>query len=174
MIKAWGDEVNQFNASKRLVWGFTASRQLPVLAQSNMVERLKSLSYTLLIPVTRPELEFVSGAANGGDAFIGEWLVRQWEDRARHTVVVPWNHSQVDTWWLRLPSDLARLVEVIQMPEGTEYKDRNQFMVDRSTDFDGFPLRPASSLRRSGTWQAVRMADRAGKLRRVTTTYCEG
>jgi hypothetical protein len=54
------------------------------------------------------------------------------------------------------------------MPAGTTYADRNAVLVKRGTFVCGLPAYPEDDprSRRSGTWQTIRMARRAGKLSR--------
>src|SRR5262249_19060923 len=82
---------------------------------------------------------------------------------AGHIVVVPADRSRVDPWWEGCPE-----VTVIEMPEGTTYRDRNAALVARSAAVFGLPAYPEDDprSRRSGTWQTIRMARRAGKLHR--------
>jgi hypothetical protein len=106
---------------------------------------------------------YVTGGCTGGDAFIGRWLFRN-RPGAEHVVIVPANKSQVDPWWLTV----AGPVTVIPMPAGTTYADRNARLVAEGTMVDGFPAYPEHDPRsaRSGSWQAIRMARKAGKLHR--------
>ena len=52
------------------------------------------------------------------------------------------------------------------MPWGTTYADRNYQLVHRGTMLFGFPAYPEKDPRsaRSGSWQTIRMARRAGTL----------
>lgn len=131
------------------VYGFTASRNIAGVPKRAVVPYLMCLS---------DGTEFVTGGANGGDTFIGLWLYYQF-NYATHTVIVPSNRSQVCEWWINCPS-----VNVIYMPDGTSYKDRNQAIVDRSNKLIGFPEYPEDDSRslRSGTWQTIRLARKAG------------
>lgn len=107
---------------------------------------------------------YVTGACQGGDAWIGAWLYVT-RPAAEHVVVVPCNRRQVDPWWTRTGS--LPLVTVIDMPPGTNYADRNRELVARADQVFGFPAFPEEDPRsqRSGTWQTIRMARDAGKLR---------
>lgn len=108
---------------------------------------------------------YVTGACEGGDAWIGAFLHRNRPD-ALHEVIVPADTSQVDWWWEQ-PENLGGPgITVTRMPWGTSYADRNQALADRADEVIGFPLFPEADprSRRSGTWQTIRMARRAGKL----------
>jgi len=133
-----------------VILGITAARDILAVPQSKIVPHLKGLEEFG---------EFVTGGAEGGDAFIGLWLWWNY-DHAIHTVIVPANKKQVFDWWSGKLS-----VNVIQMPEGTTYKDRNQAIVDRSDELRGFPeyLENDDRSRRSGTWQTIRLARKANK-----------
>lgn len=103
---------------------------------------------------------YITGGATGGDAFIGRWL-HEHRPQAHHLVIVPADRSRVDPWWLETGN-----AGVIEMPEGTTYADRNYQLVQRGTMVYGFPAWPEDDPRslRSGTWQTIRYARRAGKL----------
>jgi hypothetical protein len=106
---------------------------------------------------------YVTGGAIGGDAFTGRWLALNRPD-AWHTVIVPADKSRVDPWWLTVPSSV--LLEVVPMPPGSTYADRNAEIVKQGTMLFGFPAYPEDDPRsvRSGSWQTIRMARRAAKL----------
>jgi hypothetical protein len=104
---------------------------------------------------------YVTGGCVGGDAFIARTLVRLYP-QARHIVVVPADRSRVEYWWLHCkPVDH---LQVILMSPGTSHRDRNVDIVERSSRLITFPLFTETDLlsRRSGTWQTVRLARRAG------------
>lgn len=134
--------------------GFTAARELSPEAADGVV-------LNVLVTGVPFAARYVTGACNGGDAFIGRWLYLNRRD-AEHVVIVPANRSRVDEWW----ADAHRPVTVIEMPPGTTYADRNQRIVAESDAVFGFPvhLEDDPRSRRSGTWQTIRMARRAGKL----------
>jgi hypothetical protein len=139
------------------VIGFTAARQFPVAAQRIASDRLATLSRNMRRQgVQRPT--FITGAARGGDAFIGRWLVLHWLEHADHLVLVPAVRSQVNWWWLALPPRWRNLVQVEYMPDGTDFAYRNQELVNRSQHIEGFPELPEAQATTSGTWQTLRMA----------------
>jgi hypothetical protein len=107
---------------------------------------------------------FVTGACRGFDAIIGVALVARFPDK-QHLVIVPANWSQVVEWWDD-PEMEAFLDEhggelkVLYMDTPTNYRDRNQVIVNHSDELfylAEFPEGSTSSIR-SGTWQTVRMA----------------
>lgn len=111
---------------------------------------------------------YVTGGCIGGDAFIGRWLFDN-RPGAKHVIVVPAERGRVDSWWLGLPRGSwfpGGPVEVIHMPWGTTYADRNYQIVLRGTMLFGFPAYPEDDPRsaRGGSWQTIRMSRRAGKL----------
>jgi hypothetical protein len=141
-----------------LTVSFTAARDLDKQGQA-------VISNVLTVRVPHVD-RYVTGGAVGGDAFIGRWLAvnRPWSE---HLVVIPADQSRVDPWWLefdRAGSD-AR-VELLYMPPGTIYADRNARLVDEGSALVDFPAYPEDDPRsaRSGSWQTIRMARRAGKL----------
>jgi hypothetical protein len=139
--------------SDPLAVSFTASRDLDARGQ-------EVIAGVLTVRLPRVAC-YITGGAAGGDAFIGRWLATNLPG-AHHVVVVPADKSQVDPWWLTAGVD----VEVIPMPAGTTFKDRNAELVRRGTAVFGFPACPEDDPRslRSGTWQTVRMARKAGNL----------
>lgn len=149
------------------VIGFTSARRFPVLAQRITSDRLSALSRNMRRSgVIRPT--FITGAARGGDAFIGRWLVMHWLEHADHLVLVPAIRSQVDWWWLRLPPRWQNLVKVEYMPEGTDFAYRNDQIVTRAMHLEGFPELPEAQAVMSGSWQTLRMARKAEVSSRFT------
>lgn len=146
---------------------FTASRLLPAASESTVTSVL-----TVHVPAAR---RYVTGACVGGDAFIGRWLFDH-RPEAEHVVIVPADRSRVDPWWLDVG---GAPVTVIEMPPGTTYADRNRRLVAEGSAVFAFPAYPEDDprSRRSGTWQAGRMARRAGKLsmwQAVMAPYASG
>jgi hypothetical protein len=139
-----------------LTAGFTAARELDDQGAEVILNVLAALP---------PAGRYVTGACIGGDALIGRWLALN-RPEARHIVIVPTDRSRVDMWWLKTAVRRNVLAEVILMPPGTAYADRNYQIVQRSTMLFGFPAYPEDDPRsaRSGSWQTIRMARKAGKL----------
>lgn len=111
---------------------------------------------------------FVTGGCRGFDREIGYGLATMLPAK-HHRVIVPDNRSQVDRWWndshlLKRVQDAGGSITVYEMPEGTSYKDRNQCIVDDSDELFYYAEYPETDprSRRSGTWQTVRLARRAG------------
>jgi hypothetical protein len=107
---------------------------------------------------------FITGGCIGFDSLIGAALAR-WPrfKNARHTVVLPANRSQVDSWYLN--PDVRDRVNVIEMPEGTSYRDRDVRLVELGDELFYAADKPedhGASLR-SGTWMTVRIARKLNK-----------
>lgn len=111
---------------------------------------------------------FVTGACRGVDAVAGRGLASDHPD-AQHVVVVPANRSAVVQWW---PSvEATRRIELFEMPEETDYKDRNEVLVELADHLVAFVAADEDDPRsaRSGTWQTVRLARKAG----LSITYMD-
>ena len=147
-------------------YGFSGARDLTEAGERVVVGVLDA------VLAGAPErAEYTTGACVGVDAFVGAWLWRH-APRARHRVVVPADRSRVEHWWRRRAITEAvgpYGVEVEEMGAGTTYKDRNQRIVECSDVLIAFPAHGEDDARsrRSGTWQTVRMARRAGLEVRV-------
>lgn len=149
------------------VVGFTSARRFDAHAEAATAVRLTQISRGMRHGgVIRPK--FITGAARGGDAFIGRWLVTHWLEHADHLVLVPAWRSQVDWWWTSLPPRWQNLVEVELMPEGTDFAYRNKELVRRSQHLEGFPELPEERAIMSGSWQTIRLARHAEKSHHVT------
>lgn len=107
--------------------------------------------------------EFITGGCVGFDAIMGATLAR-WPTlrEARHVVIVPADRSRVDPWWQ--DPDLDGRVTVIEMPDGSSYRERDQAIVDRADELFYVAHRHErhGSQKRSGTWLTVRLARQKG------------
>lgn len=105
---------------------------------------------------------YVTGGCVGFDALVGRYLrLRFPPPIAHHVVIVPANKSQVDPWWEEFD---AGTVELIYMDDDTDYRDRNQAIVDRADQIfycADYPEADGRS-KRSGTWMTKRIAEREG------------
>ena len=105
---------------------------------------------------------YVTGACRGWDGLVGRYLRLKFPPPvAEHVVIVPANRSQVDPGWEEF--DVGSVL-VIEMPEGTDYKDRNTEIVKRSNHLfycADYPEDHGKS-KRSGTWQTKRIAEKLG------------
>jgi len=155
-MSAYGQEVNTTSSGPapdrpQLILGFTGSRFTP---DARTVDRL----YGHLDRLGEYAHGFVTGACRGLDTIVGEYCAEKFPGR-HHLVIVPANESFTDRWWL----PFGHAVQVIHMPPGSTYKDRNQSIVDNSNQLVGFPIGAEDDprQRRSGTWQTIRMGRRA-------------
>ena len=138
-------------------YGFSGSRSISTPDQCVIADVLANLP---------TGYEYTTGGCTGVDTLAGitAWLNAP---NATHRVVVPANRSRVDTWWMHraireaVPGSGVLLEE---MPPGTTYKDRNQRIVHYADTLVAFPahLEDDPRSKRSGTWQTIRMACRAG------------
>ena len=140
--------------SDLLAVSFTAARDLDDAGRDVITNVL-----TTAVPLAD---RYITGGAVGGDAFIGRWLYEN-RPEAEHIVIVPADKSRVDPWWLTVSGPVP---ELILMPHGSTYRERNIRVVAEGTMVFGFPAYPEDDMRslRSGSWQAIRMARRAAKL----------
>jgi len=97
--------------------------------------------------------EFTTGACQGVDEFIGRYCAEHFPE-AVHRVIVPANRTLI--------CEYGWATEVIEMPEGTDYRERNFRLLDHAEVLLAFPAYTQEDLRskRSGTWQTIREANR--------------
>jgi hypothetical protein len=130
-----------------MIIGFTASRKPNLLVYS---------AYMTFIEHTIESLEadaFVSGACVGGDEIVA-LMVARYHPTKQNIVIVPANLSQVS----QNAIDVA--TEVIRMPRGTSYRERNTEIVLRADRMIAF----WNGQQRSGTLMTINIARRAGKI----------
>lgn len=143
--------------------GFTGTREVP----DELVDDVKRF----VSSCARGYDEFTTGACVGFDA-IAAWRLAATRPEATHRLVVPANRSQVDMDLVRAftqrmlhPSREFSGTYIVEfMPEGTSYKQRNERIVsyaDGMCAVVGYPEDHGKS-RRSGSWQTIRIARRAG------------
>lgn len=108
------------------------------------------------LDVLEPFDRYVTGACVGFDTLAGAYMALT-RPEAEHVVLVPSNRYKVHEWWTEFPN-----VIVVEMAEDTDFKDRNQEIVNRSDVLMYCALFPEDhgASRRSGTWQTIRMARR--------------
>lgn len=135
-----------------MIIGFTASRNLKGIKPTKFSDPLSLLAAE----------RYVYGGAKGGDCACAVWLTH-YGPPALHHVIIPANRSQVEEWW-KFPNAAEPWPILEYMPDGTNYKQRNQKIVntvDRLIAFPEYPEDHPLSLR-SGTWQTIRMGKRKG------------
>lgn len=137
-------------------YGFSGSRSIPA-GRESIIDGVLAILHGA---------EFTTGACMGVDAYVG---MKLWRDHpeALHRIVVPADRSRVEYWWThRAIRDAGPQSGVLleEMMPGMSYADRNQRIVQHSDVLVAFPAHPETDPRskRSGTWQTVRMARRAG------------
>jgi hypothetical protein len=135
-----------------MIVGFTGTRDLLVPGRPDKVaKRLDELASAGMTTA-------VTGACHGVDAFIVAYLGMN-HPMVRNVVVVPALRSQVSIGILDR-SD----VELVLMPAGTTYRDRNTKIVELAETVEAF----WTGQFRSGTNMTIGIARRAGKLGNVT------
>lgn len=139
--------------------GFTGTRTVP----DELVDDVKSF----VSACARDYDEFTTGACVGFDALAAHHLLDTRLD-AQQRLVVPANQSQVDASIVERFLHLMQIgymnVVVEYMPQGSSYKQRNERIVFYSDALCAVVGHPegAGKSRRSGSWQTVRIARRAG------------
>lgn len=127
--------------------GFTGTRNV----RDVDLERIRAA--VLALP---PDATVVTGACIGVDALVA----RMAHGGRRHVhTIVPAGRSRVDPYWRQHCNTFE------EMPPGTDYRARNERIVELSDRLVAFPEYPEDHHRshRSGTWMTVRIARRAGK-----------
>lgn len=99
-------------------YGFTGSR---VMNPDKRIEACR------ILDALNDGTEFTTGACIGWDAWIFIHLINQFP-KAHHRVIIPANLSLVDQEVLREAE--WRNVEMVWMPEGSTYRDRNNRILD--------------------------------------------
>lgn len=136
-----------------LTVGFTGSRNLSA-DRADWIDRL-------LVP-NIDCAEYVTGACVGVDECIARSVAKH-HPTAVNTIIVPADRSRVSEDFLTDMHDAG--ANIIYMPVGTTYRDRNQRIVDWSELLIGLPDKPEHDYRsrRSGTWQTIRLAWESNK-----------
>lgn len=138
--------------------GFTGTRETEgsELKLRNYLESADMLMYLRRFDT------YVTGGCRGWDALVGEYLRLKFPPPvAYHVVVIPANKSQVDPWWEKFD---VGTVDLVYMPDGTDYRDRNEAIVQRVEQVfycADYPEQHVKS-KRSGTWMTKRIAESQG------------
>jgi hypothetical protein len=135
--------------------GFTGTRS----TKGHDIELKNYLESAEMIMYLRKFDTYVTGACEGWDALVGEFLALKFPPPiAQHIVIVPADKSRVDPWWEKF--DIG-LVQVVYMPDDTDYRDRNKEIVrlaDQVFYCADYPEDDGRS-KRSGTWMTKRIAE---------------
>ena len=136
-----------------MIVGFTGSRKLSLVQQ-------KVVSYRLIVCADLGMTEAITGACQGVDAFIALWILSEFPDM-HQTIVVPHDRKAV-------PDDVLGLdkynnnISYVYMSVGTNYRDRNEKIVELSDVMDAFWTGKRAY---SGTYMTINIADKINKLR---------
>jgi len=104
--------------------------------------------------------EFRTGAAFGVDTVACEVGLNSFK-KAWHRLYVPDQPHNADVVEMFDLWRDARRADIIRMPKGSSYRDRNIAMVEGAEMVCAFPS-TGEEIVRSGTWMTVRLARRAG------------
>jgi hypothetical protein len=130
-----------------IVIGFTASRQSQRCGVENYIELVNHVVKGLFPG------GFVTGGCWGGDEYIAK-AIRRYHPHIPHTVVVPGSLRQVSQDAIRTAT------QIIWMPPGSSYWQRNDKIVEFSTRMIAFWT---GEREHSGTFMTINIARRAGK-----------
>lgn len=131
------------------VHGFSGTRQVLTARQRRVVQEVvNDLPADCLV---------ITGGCTGVDAFVARAAKQR---GLRVKTILPADRRHVDPDWQQYCDEYV---------EAGTFKERNQLIVDSSTHLHGCPLYTEGDTRskRSGTWQTIRMAWRAGITTRV-------
>lgn len=126
--------------------GFTGTRQIPK-DRTSVVRLVRGR--LLLLDQFNDTL--VIGCCHGMDAIIGSTGHEMGFDVYG---ILPFDRSRVDPEWITYCNSFEA------MPDGSDYMDRNQRIVDISIDLTAFPRTHREE--RSGTWSTVWRARKKG------------
>lgn len=129
-------------------YGFTGTRRL----EPEHYEQINTVLGSLA-----DATEFTTGGALGVDGYVVH-AVEELFPWVRQRIIFPADFKAVD----REIYDWANSggAELIQMPPGSSYRDRNARILDYSEVLISFPLKEAALEKRSGTWMTIRMAQK--------------
>lgn len=128
-------------------WGFTGSQK--GCDTETLVKALDPLLF-------KPDDWLVTGGCIGVDAQVYHLCRGRFPD-VQQLVIFPWNQSKCDT------SIAVTAEDIIFMPEGSDYRMRNERLVEESDRVIAF----WTGQERSGTYMTMNIARRAGKLWKV-------
>lgn len=134
--------------------GFTGSRELEAWQRLAIDDELGRLA------AADPPSRIVTGGCTGVDAYVA----RRAHALGLHVhTVLPANRGRIDPDWR------AHCSTYEQMPQGTDYRARNQRLVALADELVAVPRFAEDNPRsyRSGTWQTVRIARGLGRSVRV-------
>jgi len=140
-------EVAAFTGGTLPIYGMTGTRKLEPGDHGPVADAIDRLN--------NPGVLVVGGCV-GADTYAAQvaWQRGMWVH-----VVLPANSKLIDPQWYRYANSFE------QMPDGSDYRARNQRIVDLATAaMVAFPDRAEQhgSQRRSGTWMTVRLSRKAG------------
>lgn len=147
------------------IYSFTGTRNLPgIIDQPVHWSRQMRIVYQILANLCKDGAKFITGAAPGIDAFVQFWALNLYP-KAEHEVIIPGEKVKGIEWIM--PGNPR--VSIIQLPKGMGTKVRNSLLVARAESVIGFPAYAEGHNNSiySGTWQTLRMARSAGKIKHV-------
>lgn len=129
-----------------MIIGFTASRELTKAQKIFVMDTVKNLTAD----------GFVTGGCVGGDTIIAN-AIKKYHSRVNHKIIIPSNRIQVDNF---VHLTACPKHNLIYMPDDTDYRDRNERIVEESDRMIAF----WTGYRRSGTFMTINISKRANKI----------